>query len=437
MTTSVVKNVLKNTLEIPLVLVLVLCAFLLLIGFLNLVFPLGTPLRYIVDEQKLLASTDQLFSGEPVLAVEYNGQSEALSADTEIAANLSSVHRTVKRKAANTISWMRAKSGMNLYSRDAIQTFDNSSALIRFDEENYIDLGENSLVIIKRMNDDPLLREKLTRILVFAGELRGKISATSRKRMQMEIRTRNAVTKVMSAQKEKATIFKYKINPDKTSTVTVIEGQAVIVDKDKKVNINKSEAYTITPGDAPSQLQEPPGAVSPVMPKNNASFFFNELPPQVKFVWNKQANADSYTVEVARDAQFNDVISSEKVKSTYLVHGNLKQGIYYWRVRAQNGWVDGDFNEARIFKVVQDDQPPELSVELPPDTTWKKSFDITGQTEPGSRLFINNKLVKVNSDGSFEYQLELEKGSNTVVVEAVDTAGNSSYQSKLVNIIDK
>ncbi|WP_455221626.1 hypothetical protein [Kaarinaea lacus] len=437
MTTSAIRNVLKNTFEIPLVLVLVLCAFLLLMGFLNLVFPLGTPLRYIVDEQKLLAGTDHLFSGEPVLAVEYNGQSEALSADTEIAANLATVYRTVKRKAANTISWMRAKSGMNLYSRDAIQTFDKSSALIRFDEENYIDLGENSLVIIKRMNDDPLLREKLTRILVFAGELRGKISATSRKRMQMEIRSRNAVTKVMSAQKDKATIFKYKINPDKTSTVTVIEGQAVIVDKDKKVNINKSEAYTITPGDTPSELQEPPGIVNPVMPKNNASFFFNELPPEVKFVWSKQANVDTYTVQVARDAQFKDVISNEKVKSTYLMHGNLKQGTYYWRVRAQNGWVDGDFSEARIFKVIQDDQPPELRVDMPPDTSWKKIFSITGQTEPGIRLFINNKLVKVNSDGSFQYRLELERGSNTVVVEAVDTAGNSSYQSKLVNIIDK
>jgi hypothetical protein len=437
MTASVLRNVLKNTFEIPLVLVLVCFAFLLLMGFLNLVFPLGTPLRYIVDEQILLGSTNRLFSGEPELAVEYNGQSESLSADTEIAANLEAVYRTVKRKAANTISWSSVKAGMNLYSRDAIQTFEQASALIRFDEENYIDLGENSLVIIKRMNDDPLLREKMTRILVFAGELRGKISATSRKRMQMEIRSQNAVTRVMSAQKDKATIFKYKINPDKTSTVTVLEGQAVIVDKDKKVNINTLEAYTITPGDEPVELQEPPGIVKPVMPENKTSFFYNELPPEVKRVWNKPDNADAYTVQVARDAAFKDVITSEKVKSTYLVHGNLKQGTYYWRVRAQNGWVDGDFNESRVFSVIQDAEPPELRVEMPPDTSWKKSFAITGQTEPGSRLFINNKLVKIDSEGNFNYQLELVKGSNTVVVEAVDTAGNSSYQSKLVNIIDK
>ncbi|MCI0508413.1 MAG: hypothetical protein L0Z73_20255 [Gammaproteobacteria bacterium] len=437
MTAFAVKNILRNSLEIPLVLVLVFSAFLLLLTFLNLVFPLGTPLKYIVDEQGLLAGTKGMFSSNPVLAVEYNGQSEALTADTEIAANLESVHRSVKRKPADTISWANASSGMNLYSRDAIQTFEQARALIRFDEENYIDLGENSLVIIKRMNDDPLLREKLTRILVFAGELRGKISATSRKRMQMEIRSQNAVTKVMSAQKDKATLFKYKINPDKTSTVTVLEGQAVIVDKGRKVSVNPFEAYTVTPGEEPSELQVPPGSVKPVTPTDGASFYYNELPPAVKFVWSKEANADAYTVQVARDRHFKDVITSEKVKSTYLMHGNLKQGMYYWRVRAENGWVEGDFNESRTFSVIRDNIPPELQVEMPPDTSMKRTFAIKGKTEPGSRVFINNQPVKVGGEGVFEYQLQLDKGSNTVVVEAVDTAGNSSYQSKIVNIIGK
>lgn len=429
-----VRNILKNSVEIPLVMVLVVCAFLLLLGFLHLLFPLGTPLNYIVDENKLFSQAGELFSRAPVLAVEYNGQSESLNTNTEIAANLEKVKRTVKRKRANTISWSRAKAGMSLYSRDAIQTFDRANAVIRFDEENYIDLGENSLVIIKQINDDPLLREKLTRILVFAGELRGKISATSRKRMQMEIRSKDAVTKVMSARKDKSTLFKYKINPDHTSTVTVLEGQAVIVDKGKKVNINPFEAYTVTPGED-SELQVPPDAVRPVTPKHRGQFFYNELPPQVKFVWSKTRHADSYTVELARDAAFNDIITSEKVKTTYLQHGNLKQGDYYWRVRAHNGYVDGDFSKPRMFSIVQDQEPPILEVEMPPDTARSKVFIIKGQSEPGSRLFINNKPVKIDGAGSFKYEIKLQKGSNTVVVEAVDTAGNSSYQSKIVNVI--
>lgn len=430
-----VRNILKNTIEIPLVLVLVVCAFLLLLGFLNLVFPLGTPLNYMVDENKLFSHAGSLFSEDPVLAVEYNGQSEALNTNTEIAANLEKVKRTVKRKRASTISWSRAKAGMNLYSRDAVQTFDRANARIRFDEENYIDLGENSLVIIKQMNDDPLLREKLTRILVFAGELRGKISATSRKRMQMEIRSKDAVTRVMSARKDKATLFKYKINPDHTSTVTVLEGQAVIVDKGKKVNINPFEAYTITPGED-SGLQIPPDIVKAVTPKHRGQFFYNELPPKVKFVWSKPRHADSYTVELSRDATFNDIITREKVNTTYLQHGNLKQGEYYWRVKAHNGYVDGDFSNPRMFSVIQDQEPPVLQVEMPPDTAKQKMFVIKGKSEPGSRLFINNKPVKIDNSGKFEYSLELQKGSNTVVVEAVDTAGNSSYQSKIVNVID-
>jgi hypothetical protein len=433
--TFAVRNVLKNTLEIPLVLILVVCAFLLLMGFLNLVFPLGTPLSYMVDQNGLFIGGRNPFSGERSLAVEYNGESEPLAANTEIAANLESVKRTVKRKPANRIAWADARAGINLFSRDAIQTFEQSSALIRFDEENYIDLGENSLVIIKQMNDDPLLREKLTRILVFSGELRGKISATSGKRMQMEIRSKNAVATVRSARKNKATLFRYKINPDKTSTVTVLEGQAFLIDKGKKVNINPFEAYTISPSEEQSELKTPPDTVTPVTPKNAATFFYNELPPKVKFTWSKQSNADSYTLQIARDSEFKDVITSEIVKKTYLVHGNLKQGKYYWRVRAQNGWVEGAFNQPRTFNISQDNEPPLLQVEMPPDTTRKTKFVLAGKTDPGSRLFINNRPVQVGAKGSFEYRITLTTGPNTVVVEAVDAAGNRAYKSKLVNVI--
>ena len=56
-----------------------------------------------------------------------------------------------------------------------------------------------------------------------------------------------------------------------------------------------------------------------------------------------------------------------------------------------------------------------------------------GVTEPGARLFVDGRSSVAAADGSFEVAVELQRGVNVVVVEAVDVAGNVSYRSELVN----
>jgi hypothetical protein len=83
------------------------------------------------------------------------------------------------------------------------------------------------------------------------------------------------------------------------------------------------------------------------------------------------------------------------------------------------------------FRLVQDLDPPTLAVELPEATTSERLV-IRGSAEPGSELFIENERVPLAATGEFEYALQLNPGLNMIVIEAVDTAGNSTYRSQYV-----
>jgi hypothetical protein len=54
---------------------------------------------------------------------------------------------------------------------------------------------------------------------------------------------------------------------------------------------------------------------------------------------------------------------------------------------------------------------------------------ISGNVEPGSRVFINGELLYFTGDGTFHKSVQLQEGSNVITVSAVDSAGNSATQT--------
>ena len=154
----VVKTISKRLLEAGLVMVLVLSTFLLFFDFLQTVFPTGTSLRRLVSEADFFYGADTRNEFERALLVSADGKSTSLVNSDNLAAVMVDMRRNVKSKRANGIAWVKAKKGMRLNDRDAIQTFKQSGALIQLDKNNYIDMGENSLVIIKIPKPDCYLR---------------------------------------------------------------------------------------------------------------------------------------------------------------------------------------------------------------------------------------------------------------------------------------
>jgi len=76
------------------------------------------------------------------------------------------------------------------------------------------------------------------------------------------------------------------------------------------------------------------------------------------------------------------------------------------------------------------DQPPSLELDNPKEgetiTAESPEIKISGQTEIGASLTVNDHQAIVKTDGTFEYLLTLTNGENTIKLVVRDEAGNQT-----------
>ena len=78
-------------------------------------------------------------------------------------------------------------------------------------------------------------------------------------------------------------------------------------------------------------------------------------------------------------------------------------------------------------------QPPKLKVNWPLETALTSSvFDVTGVTDPESTIRVNDDLIIVNNDGSFEEKIPLSSGDNEVVVESTSPNGKKTIEKRVI-----
>lgn len=84
-----------------------------------------------------------------------------------------------------------------------------------------------------------------------------------------------------------------------------------------------------------------------------------------------------------------------------------------------------------------DTEPPELVISEPEDgatfSAPENRITLKGVSEPGVTLRVNDKIVLVNPEGNFNYQLTLSEGENTIRVAAADQAGNTAVKEIKLN----
>lgn len=55
-------------------------------------------------------------------------------------------------------------------------------------------------------------------------------------------------------------------------------------------------------------------------------------------------------------------------------------------------------------------------------------MNVTGRTEPGAVVHVNGKLATMKNDGTFSLPLDLQKGVNAIVAEAVSQSGRTTTE---------
>lgn len=425
----------NRILEALLVLALVMLFFLALLALLNTMFPTGQSLLGLIRPG---GSGDSLMvdrSASRKLRVSTGSGGSGFGEMDGITAVLMSLDNQVKSKRADQIAWGGATEGMIFNNKDAVQTFGKSTATLSFTKGNFLELGENSLVVIREMEGDVFTREHRTVVVLMGGELSGRVSKAGSVKHNLEVVAPGAVARAPSrSTDDRPSRFQMTVNPDNTSVLTVLEGTADLVVEGKTIRVGTDQVVKVVPGQPVIFLHPPPGPPALAFPENGRTFDFGSVSPKVSFGWDGASNVSNYHFILAGDPQFQEIIHEDTVDDNRFVHGNLKQGDYYWRVSSVNQDGEGRFSRVRHFRLAQDLDPPALVVDYPESAEAGDRFELKGRTDPDARVFVGGMPVATDEDGKFTHDLFLKRGYNVIVVEAVDNVGNVAYFSKVINV---
>ncbi|MBI3995406.1 MAG: hypothetical protein HY349_05460 [Nitrospirae bacterium] len=354
-----------------------------------------------------------------------------------VAAYLTYKKNDVRGRRAGEIVWTATDLDMALYDRDAVQTLKSSRAIVTFDSTNFLDLDENAMVIIKRIEDNPILRDRRTFLVMVEGNLRGRIEATPERNMDVAVTTAAGEVRVKTAKiAERRADFAVKVNPDQSTSLTVFDGEATLTAAGKTVTVKENEVARVAPNQAPSDPEPIPAPVALHLPVSDAQYYYRDFPPRIVFDWEGGDRGYRYHIQVGRDPLFRDRVLDEVTTKRWFMFGNLRAGDYRWRVSAVNkDGLEGAAGEVRPIKVTRDLDAPRL-VLLSPSSKGTIKADrilVRGRSETGARVFVNGKPAAVEPDGSFSQKAALKEGVNVIVVEAVDPAGNTAYQTRIIN----
>lgn len=85
-------------------------------------------------------------------------------------------------------------------------------------------------------------------------------------------------------------------------------------------------------------------------------------------------------------------------------------------------------SEADPLKILYKKTPPNLEIETPKDgdsfSGDNRDIVIKGKTDADAKVYINDRMAILESEGNFEFNYSLSEGDNTLKIAAIDEAGN-------------
>jgi hypothetical protein len=349
--------------------------------------------------------------------------------DLESDAQFLTIEGDVKLQKGAAGEWKDADTRTPLMNGDWVKTGDRASAELIFSSGTLYTVGPNALLeIYSTVN--PATSRKTNTVQMRVGSVEVATSADT-----STVRTPG--TQVVVDSQSTAQVG---VDKEATSVVSVRGAASVTPEKGgASIRLASGDKVSASPEGAVSPVKKltmPPALLSP---GDNQVF---QLSPQltVQMLWQPQVGAGTYVLQVSRSRLFSTQEINKRLPKTSATAEVTSEGSFYWRVASVGPDGDvGPFSAFRRFRVsggtktaTSDRTPPVLRMKAP-FHVGGQFYTVAGVTEPGATVFINDEEVDVASGGAFQKLVAFEKvGRNSVVVKAVDPAGNQTVQSQVV-----
>jgi hypothetical protein len=348
---------------------------------------------------------------------------------------------SVKVKPVGTFEWVPATTSTVLRKSDLVRTGTGSAAEIAFFDGTIVHVRPDSLITIEETAEDPSTKQRKVAWHISSGEVNFQTVRRSAAGSAAEIST--PTVRTTAGEQTEGGI---RVAESGDSDVRIWKGSGQVETRTgEKVSLGPAEAVAVDANGKAAPKKVLPPVPTLLAPPHQAEITYPDPSRATTMLaWKSVPGATSYHVMLDYSAYFNrPIVDRGGITDSSVQLQGLDTGKYYWRVAAiDKEGVEGAYSEFARFTVVRRGGPGGAGGPPPPLVILELELrtnilQIKGRTEPGATVTVNGQRVDVQTDGSFNEFITLDKaGRQTVVVRATGLAGGVTEQRRQVVVAD-
>lgn len=331
---------------------------------------------------------------------------------------------------AQTRETLLARSDTQLYPGDIVQTQADGRARIQLADGSTLLVKPNSVVTIR----DNTSIEGSNRTKVSVAVARGQINV--RTEQQTEGSKNTVVTPLTQSNLGAETGASFGVREDNTEDIRVASGSVDTTTRGgEHTTLQGGEYVAFNQQGTVKSREHLLDVPAPTQPRD-----LEKIPigangaAGVTLRWQKPASGQPshYRVEVATSPFFvaaGKVSERDQLEATEFSLGDLRPGIYFWRVRAvASSGQTSEWSEPQKFTVAEAEQMGERVTvsNVTVEYLAGQIYIARGRTQAGNTVRIAGRETIAAPDGTFQLQFTAPPGTHEVAVEAEDAHGNKA-----------
>lgn len=316
-----------------------------------------------------------------------------------------------------------------LFPGDTVQTQASGRARVSMADGSTLLLRPNSTIIIRDNATDDSGKKTNVHVVVDSG--------------QMSVRTENqpaGTNNVVETPKTtnkigEQTAASFGVKPEGTEEIRINTGAVETTSRSgEKTTFRTGDYVSVNPSGTisrPQKLLDMPVLSEPHELQRVFVGGNNSANVSLKWMRPQSGTAAFYRVEVATSPFFvadGIVIGRDQLASTEFTANDLRQGVYFWRVRATAATGQtSDWSDPKKFIIATRGTGSTVPVsDLAAERLHGNVYLIRGRSSPGTTIRIAGREMLVPTAGTFQLQTTAPAGIQEITVEAIDPQGNSS-----------